>query len=195
MSMNNVWKLMGGPRETSERPGVKGPAGSKCKRLLRFFVATVCLMLTCFPVGDLPAASAGCRKARVRRYVVERPVVVKKRCGRRYRPVKVRSCYVPYRRRIVRSSRYYAPEYRVVQVRSEPVVVWKETDCGRRLVYRRSNCNKKVVYREPDCNKKIIYRKPDCDEKVVYVNSDFDKRVVYVAPSYETEVVYVESVE
>ena len=172
MVMNAIWKVKGaGPRETGEGLGVKAPEGSKCKRLLRSVVAATCLVLTCFLVGDLPAASAGCRKVRTRRYVVERPVVVRKRCVR-YRPVKTRSCYVPYRRRIVRGYTYYTPRYKVVRRRPAYVTVWEEdAPCSKRLVYRRSNCDKRVVYVAPDCDE-VSYveeRDVDCDGDVEYI--------------------------
>ena len=151
MRMNEIWKAEGaGPQETSEGLRVKVPEISKGKRLVRTVIAVVCLMLTCFPVGDLPAAWAGgYRRGRTRRYVVERTVVIRERCVRT-KTVRVRRRYVPCRRRVVKPRRcrcWCAPRRRVARRRPAQVSVWRNTRCGRRLVYRGSARGVDVVIR------------------------------------------------
>lgn len=198
MAVNEIWEAEGASlRETGEGLDVKLPENSKGKRLLRSVVAAVCLALTFFPMGDLPAASAGpCRKARARRYVVveERPVIMKEGCER-YRPIKVRSCYKPCRRRIVRNYTYYGSP--CSPIRSRPASVVVEGNCRKRVVYEEPE----VIYEEPEVvyeKPRVVYEKP----RVVYEKPEVvyeeEPEVVYMgasrikAPDYGAEVVYVD---
>ncbi len=139
--MSERWKVEGaGPQEIGEGLSVKTPESSKCKRLVRIVIAAACLVLTCFAVGDISTAEAGCRRRARRYYVVERPVVVRERC--------VRPRYVPCRRRVVKTCSYYAPRYRIVRRRPVYFPVWEEAPCSSRLVYRSSDCDGGVVYVE-----------------------------------------------
>lgn len=150
MAMNGICKVEGaGLQEIAEGVSLKTSENSKCKRLVRILIAAVCLMLMCLAVGDISAAEARCRRrARTRYYVVERPVVVRERCVRRYRPVRRRSCYVPCRRRVVRTYSYCAPRYKVIRRRPVYVPVWDDAPCGRRLVYSGADCGREIVYVE-----------------------------------------------
>ena len=156
MNKNEIWKVEGaGSQEAGEGLGIKAPEDLKCKRFLKSVIAAACLMLTCFLVGDLPAASAECRRVRRCRYVVKRPVVVERpvmvtqRCVE-YRPVVYERCYEPCPRKIVRKYNYYvAPR---VVVKRRPVTVCEDQPYRERVVYVDPGCDDRwVIYDDDMC--------------------------------------------